>query len=67
VTDDDAGRGARDTRHVVVLGEPEALVAEALDVPREADGVGERLRGRRALDDVREIEDGQRDHGRCVA
>ena len=44
----DLGRRAGDRRGVVVLGEPEAVVPEALDVLREGDGVGEGLRRARA-------------------
>jgi len=62
VADDDARCGARDARHVVVLGEPKPLVAEALDVLREVHAVGECLRVGRALYDVGKIEDGQRYH-----
>ena len=57
VRDDDRRRRAGDAGHVVVLGQPVALVAPALGVPGEVDGVSQRARGVAALDDRREIED----------
>ena len=62
VADDDRGGGARDPGHAVVLGEPEAAIAQALRVLREIEGAAERQRGVATFDDRREIEDGQRDH-----
>ncbi len=61
--DGDRGRRAGDAGHVVVLGEPEAVVAPALRVLRQIDGVAKRLGGVAPLDDRRQIEDGQRNHG----
>ena len=43
VADEHGGRGAGDARHVVVLGQPEAPVAERLDVPRQFERVAERV------------------------
>jgi len=63
VTDHHGGRGARDARHAVVLGEPVATVAPALGVLRQIERVAERLRGRAALGDGRQVEDRERDHG----
>ena len=60
--DDDRGRGAGDARHVVVLGQPEALVAEALGVAGQVEGVGQRLRDVGALGHRGEVENGKRDH-----
>ena len=47
------GRGAGEGVHGVVLGHPEAVEAERLDVLGEPDGVGESLRGGRAVGDGR--------------
>ena len=58
VRDHDRRRRARDARHVVMLGQPEPVIAPALGVAREVEGVAERLRGAPAFDDRREIEDG---------
>src|SRR5262245_20329398 len=62
MSDEHRGGGARDSRHVVVLGPPEARVTPSLRVPREIDGVAERLRRRAPFDDWREIEDGVGNH-----
>ena len=59
VADDDGRRGARDARHVVVLGDPVARVAEPLGVAGEVEAVAERVAGRRAERDRREVEDGK--------
>ena len=48
--------------HVVMLGEPVAVIAPALGVLRQVEGVAERLGGATALDDGSEIEDGKRWH-----
>ena len=55
-------RRAGDPGHVVVLGDPVAVISEALDVPHELDGVPQGLAGLGALGDDGEIEDreGQR-------
>ena len=45
-----------------MLREPEAVVAQALGVLREREGVCERLRGRTAFDNRREIEDREGNH-----
>lgn len=44
VADDDGGRGARDADHVVVLRQPETVIAPTLGVLREIERVVERLR-----------------------
>jgi len=46
--DEDLRRGAGEEIHGVVLGVPEARVAESVDVASEVEGVGEGLRGRGA-------------------
>ena len=56
VGDHDGGRGARDPDGVVVLGEPEAVVAPALGVLGQVERVPERVARRRALDDRRQVE-----------
>ena len=62
VRDHDRGGGARDAGRVVMLREPEAVVAPALRVLREVERVAQRARDRLALDDRREIEDRERWH-----
>ena len=62
VADHDRGRRAGDAGHVVVLGEPEAPVAEAFGVAREIDAVAQGVGGRRALRHGGEVEDGKGDH-----
>ncbi len=56
---DDSGRGARDRLHVVVLGDPVALVAEPLGVSREIEAVAQRVAGGRSARDRSEVEDGE--------
>jgi hypothetical protein len=51
VTDDDGGRSAGDAGTVVVLGQPVAVIAEALGVPGEIERVAQRLRGIASLHD----------------
>ena len=58
VSDDDGGGCARDAGHVVMLGEPVPVEAEALGVAREVERVAERRRRVAALCDRREIENG---------
>jgi hypothetical protein len=60
VRDQDLGRGTRDARQAVVLRVPDPDVAEPLREPREVDRPPHGLRGARATDDRREVEDGQR-------
>jgi hypothetical protein len=62
VSDNDGGGGAGDAGHVVVFGEPEAVVAPGFGVLREVDGIAEGDRGGGALGDWGEVEDGERDH-----
>ena len=52
-------RRAGDPRHVVVLGDPVPPVAEALDLLHQLDGVAQRVGGRGAAPDGREVEDGE--------
>ena len=56
---EDRGRRARDPGHVVVLGDPVAVIAEPLDLLGEVDRVRQRLVVARALADDGEIEDGE--------
>ena len=44
-------RRAGDARHVVMLGQPEATIAQTLGVPREVEAVAERRRGVAAFHD----------------
>jgi hypothetical protein len=53
-------RRTGDARHVVVLGQPEAGVAPALDVSRQIQRVAERIGGRAPFDDRRKVQNGQR-------
>ena len=54
--DEDLGRGGGEEIHGVVLGVPEARVAELVDVASEVEGVGEGLRRRGAGGDRRLVE-----------
>jgi hypothetical protein len=62
VADEHRGRGARDARHPVVLGQPEPAVAGLFGAPgqlaRGLQGVAEG----RALPDRGQVQDGERDH-----
>ena len=49
-------RRAGDAGHVVVLGHPEAMIAEPLGVPRQVQAVAQGLPGVAAFGDGREIE-----------
>ena len=60
--DDDRGGGTRDPRHPVMLGEPEAPVAQSLGMPGQVEGAAERVGGVGAFDDGRQVEDGQGNH-----
>jgi hypothetical protein len=57
--DQDLGRRACERLRAVVLGDPVASKAAPVCKPRELDGVGERLRRRRAGSDGRLIDDGK--------
>jgi hypothetical protein len=57
VGDDEGRRRARDARHVVVLGHPDAAVAPGLRVAGEVAGVVERAARVGALGDADEVED----------
>ena len=63
LADHDIGRRARDRRQVVVLGEPVARIAEPVGVFGKIDRVAQRLGGRRACCDGREVENGEIGHG----
>ena len=54
-------RGARDPGHVVVLGDPMAVIAEPFGCLRQLDRVGEGVGRGRALADDRQVEHGDRD------
>ena len=58
----DRGGGAGDARHRMMLGHPEAVVAEPLAMLREFPRIAERLAGIPAFDDRGEIENGKRYH-----
>ncbi len=60
--DDDRGRGAGDARHVVMLGQPVAIVTQPFGVAGQINGVGERLAHIGAFRHGGEVENGQRDH-----
>src|SRR5207248_8152137 len=53
---------AGDAGQIVVLRHPIAPVAQRLDMPGEVERVAQRLAGVAALDDRRQIENGERDH-----
>ena len=61
--DEDGGRGARNRSDGVMLGDPEAVVAERFDGNREIGGLTQRLRGRRTGANRREIENRKWNHG----
>ena len=63
VGDEHGGRRRGDRRDVVVLGVPDAQVAELLGAPRQPHGGPEGLDGRLALADGGEVEDRERDAG----
>jgi hypothetical protein len=58
VPDDHRGGGAGDAGHVVVLGEPDAVIPPALRMLGEIQRVPERVAGRGARRDRREVEHG---------
>ena len=58
----DGGRRARDPRHIVMFGHPEAMIAETFGMNREIGRAGERRRGVGALGNGRQVEDGGGDH-----
>ncbi len=58
MADQYGGGGAGDARHVVVLGQPVALIAPALGVLGQIEHVGEGLGGVAAFADWRQIEHG---------
>jgi tripartite-type tricarboxylate transporter receptor subunit TctC len=60
VADQHRGGGAGDAGHAVVLGQPEALVAQLLGVLRQRERVAKRLGGVAAFGDGGEVEDGER-------
>ena len=60
VRDHDRGRRAGDPDRVVVLGEPEPLVPPPLGVLREVEGVTQCVGDGRAVDDRRQVENGER-------
>src|SRR5262249_56337234 len=61
LADDDVGRGARDRRQVVVLGDPIAGEAEAVSEPREVERIAQRNRAGGTGGHRRQIEDGEGD------
>jgi hypothetical protein len=54
--DDDGGRSARDAGHVVMLGQPEAMVAEPFDMHRQRGGMLQRERRIATFDDRAKVE-----------
>ena len=65
VPDQHGGGGAGDARHVVVLGQPIAAIAELFGMPRKVQRVAEGLRDVAALAHRCEVEDGKGNHGRA--
>src|SRR5690606_38179430 len=51
----------------VVLGQPVAAISEALGVARELAAAAQRARGVATMNDGREVEDRERDHGATIA
>ncbi|CAD5295455.1 conserved hypothetical protein [Bosea sp. 62] len=62
VADRDRGRGAGDAGHIVVLGQPEAGVAEPFGMAGEVAAVVEGVCCGRPLGNEGEVEDGKREH-----
>jgi hypothetical protein len=60
------GRAARDVLDAVVLGDPEPVVPQRVDVAGQFDGLTERRRRRGAGEDGRDVEDGQAGGGAGV-
>ena len=63
MADDDARGRAGDADHVVMLGEPVAIVAPSLRVLRQIERVAQGIGGREAFGHWREIEDREGWHG----
>ena len=63
MADDDRGRGAGDPGHVVVLGQPVALVAPALGVLREIEAAAQSVARRLSVRDGRKVENRNGGHG----
>ena len=57
--DHDVGRGTRDRRQVVVLGDPIAGEAQAVGEPRQVERIAQRNGAGRPCGDRRQIEDGE--------
>jgi hypothetical protein len=55
-------RRTSDAGQIVMLGHPEASVAEGLDMPRQVERIAQRLTGVAPFGDRRKIENGERDH-----
>ena len=64
MSNDHRGGRARDAGHVVMLGQPVAVIAPALGVLRQIEAIPERIRGGAAFDNRRQIENRERDHQR---
>src|SRR5215831_17118987 len=60
-------RRTGDTWQIVMLGHPEAPVAERLDMPCEIKRIAQRLPGVTAFGDRRKIENREWDHGMTIA
>ena len=63
VADHDRSRGAGDAAHVVMLGQPVALIAPAFGVPGEVERVAQGVGCGRPFDDGREVEGREGNHG----
>jgi hypothetical protein len=66
VPDDHCCRGTSDAGYSVVLGNPEAMVAQSFSMARKIDGISEGLCGRASLDDRREIKNREGNSGHCI-
>ncbi len=65
IADGDGGRSAGNTGHIVVLGQPIAVEAQAFGMPGEVSRVAEGIGGGRALGNRCKIENGERNHEAC--
>ena len=66
MADEDGRRGAGDAGHVVMFGQPEAVVAERFGMAGEVERIGKRGRRGGTLGHRREVENGKRDHAKLL-
>ena len=62
MADDDGGRRTGNSGHVVMFGQPVAVIAEPLGMARQVEGVSQRLTRRASLRYGRKVEYGKDSH-----